>query len=97
MSYDFLKLEGITKTFGGVKALQGVDMTVKRGEIRALAGENGSGKSTLIKIISGVYQPTAGRLEIEGQEFSDIKPIDAINKGIQVVYQDFAVLSLIHI
>lgn len=91
MSYDFLKLEGITKTFGGVKALQGVDMTVKRGEIRALAGENGSGKSTLIKIISGVYQPTAGRLEIEGQEFSDIKPIDAINKGIQVVYQDFAV------
>ena len=91
MSDDFLKLEGITKTFGGVKALQGVDMTVKRGEIRALAGENGSGKSTLIKIISGVYQPTAGRLEIEGQEFSDIKPIDAINKGIQVVYQDFAV------
>lgn len=91
MSYDFLKLEGIEKSFGGVKALQGVSMTVKRGEIRALAGENGSGKSTLIKIISGVYQPTAGRLEIEGQEFSDIRPIDAINKGIQVVYQDFAV------
>ena len=91
MSYDFLKLERIEKSFGGVKALQGVSMTVKRGEIRALAGENGSGKSTLIKIISGVYQPTAGRLEIEGQEFADIKPIDAINKGIQVVYQDFAV------
>lgn len=91
MSYDFIKLEGIEKSFGGVKALQGVSMTIKRGEIRALAGENGSGKSTLIKIISGVYQPTAGRLEIEGEEYADIKPIDAINKGIQVVYQDFAV------
>lgn len=91
MSYEFLKLEGIEKSFGGVKALQGVSMTIKRGEIRALAGENGSGKSTLIKIISGVYQPTAGRIEIEGEEFSHIQPIDAINKGIQVVYQDFAV------
>lgn len=91
MSYEFLKLEGIEKSFGGVQALQGVSMTIKRGEIRALAGENGSGKSTLIKIISGVYQPTAGRIEIEGEEFSHIQPIDAINKGIQVVYQDFAV------
>ncbi|MCT6836207.1 MAG: sugar ABC transporter ATP-binding protein [Bifidobacteriales bacterium] len=91
MSYDFIKLTGIEKSFGGVKALQGVSMSVKQGEIRALAGENGSGKSTLIKIISGVYQPTAGRIEIEGEEFSDFKPIDAINKGIQVVYQDFAV------
>lgn len=91
MSYEFLKLEGIEKSFGGVQALQGVSMTIKRGEIRALAGENGSGKSTLIKIISGVYQPTAGHIEIEGEEFSHIQPIDAINKGIQVVYQDFAV------
>lgn len=91
MSHDFIKLTGIVKSFGGVNALQGVDMTIKQGEIRALAGENGSGKSTLIKIISGVYQPTAGRLEIDGQECSDIKPIDAIEKGIQVVYQDFAV------
>lgn len=91
MSYDFIKLDGIEKTFGGVKALQGVSMTIKRGEIRALAGENGSGKSTLIKIISGVYQPTSGSIEIEGQKITDIKPIDAINKGIQVVYQDFAV------
>lgn len=87
----FLKLSGIKKSFGGVKALKGVDFEIKSGEIHCLAGENGSGKSTLIKIISGVYQADSGKLFVNGEQTEILKPIDAIKIGIQVIYQDFAV------
>lgn len=87
----FLQLNEIKKSFGGVHALKNVSLTVNRGEIHCLAGENGCGKSTLIKVISGVHKPDAGQIIIDGNEVSDMKPIDAINYGIQVIYQDFAV------
>ena len=87
----FLKLEGIKKSFGGVHALQGVDLEIRKGEIHCLAGENGCGKSTLIKAISGVHVPDEGRILINGEEMKNMKPMDAINRGIQVIYQDFAV------
>ncbi|MBE5846301.1 MAG: sugar ABC transporter ATP-binding protein [Lachnospiraceae bacterium] len=87
----FLKLEGIRKSFGGVHALQGVDLEIRKGEVHCLAGENGCGKSTLIKAISGVHEPDEGKIWIDGEEVKNMKPMDAINRGIQVIYQDFAV------
>lgn len=91
MGETFLKLENITKSFGGVQALKGVDLEVKTGEIHCLAGENGCGKSTLIKVISGVHDATSGSIFLNGEKIDKLNPIDSINKGIQVIYQDFAV------
>ena len=87
----FLKLEGIKKSFGGVKALRGVDLEIKKGEVHCRAGENGCGKSTLIKAISGVHEADEGTIWIDGEKVEHMKPMDAINRGIQVIYQDFAV------
>lgn len=87
----FLKMDKITKSFGGVQALKGVGLEVKCGEIHALAGENGCGKSTLIKVISGVHPATSGDVYVEGKKLGKIGPMDAIKMGIQVIYQDFAV------
>lgn len=87
----FLKLEGIKKSFGGVHALKGVDLEIRKGEVHCLAGENGCGKSTLIKAISGVHEPDEGSIWIDGEKVEKMKPMDAINRGIQVIYQDFAV------
>lgn len=91
MAETFLKLEGIKKYFGGVKALKGVSLEVRQGEIHCLAGENGCGKSTLIKVISGAHDATEGTITIEGNVVKKLTPIDSIRMGIQVIYQDFAV------
>ena len=91
MSHVFLTIKDVYKTFGGVHALNGVDLEIRSGEIHCLAGENGSGKSTLIKIISGIYQPDKGQIRIEGSEVQKLTPRDSINAGIQVIYQDFAI------
>ncbi len=87
---EFLKLVGIKKSFGGVQALKGIDLTVGRNEILSLVGENGSGKSTLIKIISGDLQPDSGELWIDGRMYRQLRPIQSLNLGIRVIYQDFA-------
>ncbi len=91
MSGVFLELKGIKKAFGGVHALKGVDLTIKKGEIHCLAGENGCGKSTLIKVISGAHPADAGEILIEGKKFTRLTPIESIQNGIQVIYQDFSV------
>ncbi len=91
MTEEFIRLEKIKKYFTGVKALKGVDLTINTGEIHCLAGENGCGKSTLIKVISGAHEPTSGSIYINGEEVSHLTPITSIHKGIQVIYQDFAV------
>lgn len=88
---SFLSLKNIYKSFGGVQALNGVDLDVYPGEIHCLAGENGSGKSTLIKIVSGIYQPTRGEIYIDGQPVNNLNPKSSIDYGIQVIYQDFAI------
>ncbi|NLJ39521.1 MAG: sugar ABC transporter ATP-binding protein [Candidatus Atribacteria bacterium] len=87
---EFLRLSNISKSFGGVQALKGVDFSIGKGEIHCLVGENGSGKSTLIKIISGNLQPDSGEIWIEGQIYRHLRSIDSINLGIQVIFQDFA-------
>lgn len=86
-----LRAVDIHKYFAGVRALDGVTLEIKPGEIHCLAGENGCGKSTLIKIISGVYQRDSGTIEFDGEKLDKITPIEAISRGIQVIYQDFSI------
>ena len=69
MSDVLLRAININKSFAGVHALMDVNLTVKKGEVRCLIGENGCGKSTLIKVISGVYTPDSGELEVSGRKF----------------------------
>jgi simple sugar transport system ATP-binding protein len=86
-----LKLDNISKIFGGVKALQAIRFDVMPGEVLCLAGENGCGKSTLIKVISGVYQPEPGAVMLmEGQSIEGLDPAKARELGIQVIWQDLA-------
>jgi simple sugar transport system ATP-binding protein len=91
MAQCLLKAVGIDKSFAGVHALKNVSLEIQPGEIHCLAGENGCGKSTLIKIISGVYTMDSGYIEFNGKRLTHITPVEAINNGIQVIYQDFAV------
>ena len=87
----FLELRGISKWFGGVRALSDINIDISAGEVHCLVGENGSGKSTLIKIISGVQPPeTDGRIIIAGEELSHLTPAESIRRGIQVIYQDLS-------
>ena len=88
---SFLELSGISKSFGGVRALQNIDLTLERGEVHCLVGENGSGKSTLIKIICGMHAPEAGgRIVVDGREYSRLTATQSSSFGIQVIYQDLS-------
>lgn len=89
-SAPVLSIRGLTKSFGAVKALSGVDLDVDAGEVVALVGDNGAGKSTIIKILSGVYQPDAGTIEINGQRTALNNPEAAHEAGIATVFQDLA-------
>jgi len=85
-----LKLENISKSFGAINALNDVSLSINPGEVLGLMGDNGAGKSTLIKIIAGNFKPTSGKLIFNEQTVEFAKPMDARNKGIEVVYQDLA-------
>jgi ribose transport system ATP-binding protein len=84
-----LEMKGIGKTFPGVKALQGVSLTVREGQVHALLGENGAGKSTLIKILSGAYTKDEGQIFFEGKPVEIRAPQDAQALGISTIYQEF--------
>ncbi|MCF1452209.1 sugar ABC transporter ATP-binding protein [Agrobacterium vitis] len=84
----FVRLAGISKSFGPVRVLKDVRFDIRPGEIHALLGENGAGKSTMIKILSGLYQPDGGTLEIEGQAVRFSSALDANRTGIATVYQE---------
>ena len=92
-----IEIKGMHKVFPGVHALKGVDLALYPGEVHALVGENGAGKSTLIKIISGVHDYTRGEYYING-ELQDIKnPMEAIGKGISVIYQELNLVPTLSI
>ena len=84
----FIVMEGITKTFPGVKALDGVCLTVKRGQVHALMGENGAGKSTLMKCLFGVYKKDGGRIYLDGHEVEFSNAKDALEHGVAMVHQE---------
>ncbi len=90
MEEELLRVEGITKRFGGVTALDDVSFSINKGESLTLVGQNGSGKSTMIKIISGVYTPDEGDIYIDGKHYGKMSPLQSIQAGIQVIYQDFS-------
>src|SRR5690349_2309817 len=83
-----LEIRGLAKNFPGVKALQGVDFTVRRGEVHALMGENGAGKSTLIKVLTGVYPRDDGTVKLDGVNIFPSSPKAAESLGISTVYQE---------
>ena len=86
-------MRGITKRFGGVVALDGVDFDVHRGEVVGLVGDNGAGKSTLIKVLAGAYQPDRGEIRFAGERVSIPTPRAAKELGIETVYQDLALVD----
>ncbi len=83
-----LVIDKIDKSFPGVKALSGVSMDLREGEVHAVCGENGAGKSTLMKIICGVYIPDAGKMTLNGEDYSIHNPNEAYEKGIAIIYQE---------
>jgi D-xylose transport system ATP-binding protein len=85
-----LQLDGVSKRFGPVQALDRVDFAVHGGEVVGLVGDNGAGKSTLVKTIAGIHSSDAGRIEFDGREVSISQPQDATELGIATVYQDLA-------
>ena len=87
---NFLEMNKISKSFGAINALQGVDFFIKPGEAVGLMGDNGAGKSTLVKIIAGNFLPTTGTMSVEGRKTSFTSPLDARKFGIEIVYQDLA-------
>ncbi len=90
-----IEMKGIVKVYpGGTKALKGVDLVVRKGEILGLLGENGAGKTTLMKILFGMLRPTAGKIFIKGEEVHLKSPSDAISKGIGMVHQHFTLVEV---
>ena len=85
-----LEVRNLSKNFGPVQALADLSMTVRAGEVVALAGDNGAGKTTLIKAISGVYQPSGGEILLKGRPVTFASPQEARDQGIETIYQDLA-------
>ena len=83
-----LTMDGVRKRFGAVTALDGVDLSVARGEVHALIGENGAGKSTLMRVLAGSERADAGEMQLDGQRFAPEDPLDAANQGVAMVYQE---------
>jgi D-xylose transport system ATP-binding protein len=90
LDHSLLELRGVSKQFGGVRALIELDFTVSQGEVVAIVGDNGAGKSTLVKIIAGIHAPDGGEIHFDGRRVSIRKPGDSSALGIATVYQDLA-------
>ena len=92
MNAPLLVLENITKSFGPVKALKGVNLEVARGEIHALIGENGAGKSTLMKVLSGAERPDGGSITFNGKPYAPKSPAEGRLSGIAMIYQELTLV-----
>src|SRR5690606_29146034 len=85
-----LRLTGVSKHFGAIRALNEVSLSVGEGEVLGLMGDNGAGKSTLVKIIAGNFRPSHGGIELDGDPCDFHNPKDAQMAGVEIVYQDLA-------
>src|SRR5262249_17888286 len=92
-----LAVRNLTKRYAGVTVLDSVDLTVSAGEIHALLGANGAGKSTLIKCVSGAVVPDAGEIEIGGRRYTSLRPSEALDAGLAVIYQELSVINTLNV
>jgi len=90
---ELLRMEHITKQFGSVYANRDINLDVRRGEVHTLLGENGAGKSTLMNVLFGLYQPTAGKIYLNGESVKIASPGEAVKKGIGMVHQHFMLVE----
>src|ERR1700677_2091711 len=90
----FIEMRGISKRFGGVRALVDVSFSIRAAEIHCLAGENGCGKSTLIKILSGVHAPDEGQIILEGKPHSHLSPLASQRSEIQIIDQALSLFPI---
>ncbi len=97
MADAVLQVRGLTKRFGGLTAVDRVDLDVRPGEVVGLLGDNGAGKSTLIKMVSGVYHPDEGQILFQGREVKMGSPMDALDLGIETLYQDLALAENLNV
>jgi ribose transport system ATP-binding protein len=97
MSEYILEMKNIGKCFFGVQVLKNINLNISSGEVRILAGENGAGKSTLIKILSGAYKRETGEIFLEGNSIPPLTPIESLNLGISIIYQEFNLVPYLSI
>lgn len=90
-------MTGITKSYGGVQALRGVDLRIQPGTVHALVGENGAGKSTLLKILQGVVTPTAGSIEVFGEPMTTVSPENSRRLGIEMIFQELSLIPTLSV
>ncbi|WP_143684219.1 ATP-binding cassette domain-containing protein, partial [Streptomyces diastatochromogenes] len=93
MTVTNLRVSGLTKSFGGVRALDGVDLAVPAGQVHALLGHNGAGKSTLIRCLGGAFPPDAGTIEVSGRTYARLSPRESIAAGVAIIYQTLSVVD----
>lgn len=93
MSEFVMECKNITKSYGRVQALKNITFGLRENEVLGIVGDNGAGKSTLIKIIRGAIEPTSGEVFLRGERVIFHSPRDAMNRGIQCVYQDLALVN----
>jgi simple sugar transport system ATP-binding protein len=92
-----IEMRNVGKTYGAIRALRGINLAVRAGEVTCVLGDNGAGKSTLIKIMSGLHAHNEGTMKVDGKEITFSSPREALNHGIATVYQDLAVVSLMEV
>ena len=94
MQHPLLSMEGISKSFNGIKVLDSVNFSLRKGEVHALMGGNGAGKSTLMKILTGVYTADEGEIFIEGKKVSINNTEDAKRNYISMIFQEFSLVPV---
>jgi simple sugar transport system ATP-binding protein len=92
-----VQMKDVGKSYGAIRALRGINLTVRAGEVTCVLGDNGAGKSTLIKIISGLHPHNEGSLAVDGKDVHFSSPREALEHGIATVYQDLAVVGLMEV
>ena len=93
MNDALISVEGLSKAFGGVLAVDGVSMTVSRSRLTGIIGPNGAGKTTLLNLISGLYAPTKGTIRIDGEDVSGLKPHQLARRGITRTFQNLQIFG----